>query len=77
VWRVQAVDSVSYSTEAAYLHIWILLRHDAIADLERIFLLEREFGSMAGPAPMEIHVYARDKIDVSSLPAVSPLFQRG
>jgi len=75
VWKIDSLDHVAYSSDNEHLDLWILLREDSIEDMEQIFLFQRAFRESVGPAPVDIHVYALNKIDPVTLPPATTLFK--
>ena len=73
---VESVRKIKISLEGRSCDLWVLVDHEVARDLERIYLMERDYIRVAGPVPFRLEVVPLDAIPEDRLPNAETLFAR-
>ena len=76
IWSLQSVRKLAFSASGAQLHLWVIQQQEALDDMDRASLLDRDFRRVAPEVSLEVHVVPLDHVDEDSLPPAEILFAR-
>jgi hypothetical protein len=69
VTALPSVERVIVSHDDAETNIWVLVRTEVDADVDRVWALERAHLRDAELVSLEVHVVPLDRVDLANLPA--------